>query len=304
MTSRIGWRNLAWVFLGSSVGACGMGGSDPAVALLPSAEVTDPVAGDNPFNSVAPRAGSECALRYDFAGESSDVECQTEHIGGSPLHWITTCPAHDWVATEQEVELDADGRMVLFRQQGPGDTQDNFSYTYDASGRLVQLGAMTFDQFDAGGHPVHATYHGADWLGVDDKPIPGTGDEAGAFAYDANGRLVSIAWTLTHFDSVYFSETIAYDDAARTRNYEVIIDARVVFPETGVGHNGGYDQFDAAGNIVEHYWFRPPAQEGEHDDDLTDYVYDESGRLLTHTFTVRGFRGPASYVAHHIYDCQ
>ena len=313
MTTKLRWICLGWL----SLAACGdTGGPEPSTFLLPS---VDPMADGVPGANVAVDfdTNAACIIRYDFAGDDVDIECRTERVNGDPSHWIRTCPEHShdspfWLL--EEFQLDESGRTVFERHISINPSA-NYSAetTYDELGRLVRRVSsgvvsgdriFTVDAFDDAGRPLHATDKGPDWVYPYEGTLPGTGNQFANYAYDAHGRLTFREFRFVSNGAAWWSETIAYDDAARRRNGQVILDTSSVDPGSPLpGVNGGYDLFDAEGRLVEQYWSRS-SDPRVRDDWTSTYRYDEQGRLLTETFDFESYGSRTQYVSHHIYDCQ
>ena len=299
MMTKLRWVCLGWLF----VGACGdSGGAEPSTFLLPSVDIaSEGVPGIDSFVQFVDQ-GAQCVTRYDFAAEDTDVECHTERVGGSASHWITTCPEHVMLAS-QELRLDERGRELFIHQHNEWMSW-SFTFSYDEIGRPHQIvgqdgeWVQTYDEYDAAGRPLHATRESPDWEG-----LPGTGRTVLAFGYDEHGRIVFREGRFVSTGAAWWSETITYDDAARRRTREVIGDFTSVDPLGIRTVTRGYDLFDAEGRLVEEYWNRAQTPE-ELDDWMYTYRYDEQGRLLTHTFDEGSHSNETHYVAHHIYDCE
>ena len=252
-----------------------------------------------------------CITRYDFAGSIADAECLTVSVDGDPLHWTTTCPAHDRLADQVEVLVDEAGRR-LFDATREDAREWTRALTYDDLDRLIEIrleseneatgdSVITFTDFDERGQPLHMTRTGDVWdLGP--HSFPGN-DQVGSYAYDALGRLTDHEVRFVENDATYLDIHIVYDDVARRRNWDIVVDTSSFDGGSGPGVNGQSERFDDQNRLVESERFSPPGGVGTRDTSLSLYRYDEEGRLLTTVFNEHADGADVQYTAHEVYDC-
>jgi hypothetical protein len=239
-----------------------------------------------------------CVVRYDFSGSAPAVpnlECTTALVGGDPLHWITTCPAHPVVERELELQVDAQ-HHVVFERHLYANNEVSISYL-----PLDTRPGVTVVQKDTAGNPLRATFAVADLLGgpTGSDPIPGSGHQEWSWQYDANERLTGVSALFTDFAKKFFSMDIAYDDAALRIQFASTVDySGVVLPAgSAPGENGGFEQFDDGLQLVEFYQFNGA------DQSHYGYRYDERGRLLTVVGDQKRTRSHVQYVQDFVYQC-
>jgi YD repeat-containing protein len=252
-----------------------------------------------------------CITRYDFTGGIADAECLTASVDGDPLHWTTSCPAHDRLTDQVEVLVDEAGRR-LFDATREDVREWTRTLTYDDLDRLIEIrfdteneatgnSVLTFTAFNERGQPLHMTRTGDVWdLGP--LSFPGN-DQVGSYAYDARGRLTDHEVRFVANDATYLDMHIVYDDAARRRNWDVEVDTSSFDGGSGPGVNGRSELFDEENRLVESERFSPPGTVGTRDTSVSRYRYDDEGRLLTTLFEERAYGTELQYTAHEIYDC-
>ena len=323
-------RPLAFLLIGGAKMAT-FGRWLPLAALLLTACGEEPVEPDDlgpPLpgvvsQSASPVPGAEvptsgqpgeqsCITRYDFTGSLADAECLTEWVDGDPLHWITTCPAHDRLTEQEEVVVDEAGRRLFDATRDRGSAWTR-TLTYDDLDRLIEIrfdsendetgdSVIAFTEFNERGQPLHMTRTGDDW-NLGDHSIPAN-NEYGTYEYDALERLIHHETRFSANDSLHVDIDIEYDDAARRRNWNVTVDISGIDPNAGgPGENGGSELFDEENQLVELDWFTPPGTVGMRDSFLRLYRYDDEGRLLTTVFEEHAYGRDLQYTAHEIYDC-
>ncbi len=294
------------------LGACSDGGAPaPTIEGPPLPGMTITGNSDAPWVRLHYMAPS-CLTRYDFE-DGPDVECRTEFVNGDPLHWIRTCPDHrglrgSGIGLEVEQRVTEDGDPLFRHWVGIGNSGIT-RYTYDDEGRLSLIefdddsdgdidATKTITEHDADGRPLAAT--------IDGPLIDSPGDEFPAreehetWGYDEHGRLISIQRVLVVDGTVTERLSISYDDQARRRNWDLIID-------NGPGYQPhpyfveGYELFDEENRLVTHNWVPDGSEIGW----IFQYRYDDEDRLLT---TIADLSADSDqdrlrYVAHEVHDC-
>jgi YD repeat-containing protein len=312
-------NTMRTILLTSLLGACTSraGSPDPVPARpMPTATVADV------GNPDVPSTAAACVTRYSYPSLGLVVGCTTEHVGGDPLHWVTSCalPAdrsgpesHNAVVPPDRYEATADANGHLLHEviddmptipygyHAPHDVV----YTYDDQHRLAELvqrdtsGAVIFDLVvgarDGDGNPLAITSTQIPFA-PEGPPHPATGQTARTFSYDALGRLV--ADTATWGDGVtYWNETISYDDADLRRDASVVVDLTSEFHDGGgPGLNLTHDFFDADGNLLE----EDHTVAGDSAPSVFVDRYDDLARL-TQTITTQ--LDSFVYTIDYIYEC-
>ena len=193
---------------------------------------------------------------------------------GRAAHTETAYPDGGWDTEDVEYDfLGSPVRRHLAHRKGTGTVSEDLTYTYDDSGRLLEV-RHSLD----GGTPVLLARNTYDELGR----LSGTergGNDALSSTYSYNVR----SW-LTGIGGTLFSETLHYNDlrSARLGSGDRRFGGDVSSMEWRAGGDGGdrsYDfEYDGLGRLVS-------ADYGEHGDHVTGYgtgySYDNMGNLLS-----------------------
>lgn len=265
-----------------------------------------------------PSTASACLARYSYRWLDLQIDCPTEHVGGDPDHWVTSCaiPAgfgsldlHGRDVPPLRYEATSEAGFLLHEviDMPPGlrlgyVPAHDVSYVYDAQHRLaerialdvngVEINHIVVGPRDAAGNPQSTAFTTLP-LVVYGVTFPATAHSTHVYRYDANGRLVTDQGTFS--DGVAFwDETVHYDDAALRRDRLVIFDVSNEIHVTGPGYNTTHELTDAGGRLLQL----------DHTTDgdtpyVVDYHYDDRSRLTRTIATRDGFTETVDY----IYEC-
>jgi hypothetical protein len=270
-----------------------------------------------------PSTAAACLTRYSYRWLDLRIDCPTEHVGGDPDHWVTSCAIPDGFASldlhglevprlRYEATAEA-GKMVHELIDLPPGLHLGFipghdvSYIYDSQRRLAEIVKLDVNDVefydlvvgprDAAGNPLSIAITVPPIVSrTDGTPFPATAHVAHAYGYDAIGRLVVDHGTFA--DGVQFwDETIGYDDAALRRDHVIIVDdSAEVHDGTGPGYNTTHEFLDASGHVLELAHTTP----GDDAPYVVDYHYDGQSRVSSQIImSVDGFSAAIDY----IYEC-
>jgi hypothetical protein len=243
-----------------------------------------------------------CLTRYELASTSFD--CPTTIITSEPLHYRITCPESEIAAKLLEYQFDDHRRLIryIYDNGGAYPVRVSTAYTYDELGRLAKIesgqnqnvdSTVIYGDRNEAGMPRSASIVGPPFWSM--QYYPDTTNRAGVFDYDDHDRLISAAYRVLSSDYVYFSYSITYNDAARLRTMNAIVDHSGITGYGGPGYNVHNALFDSRGRLVSQFGQRP--QEAPY---AYRFRYDDLGRRTTTSSHVP--RSP-DYTKHEIYDC-
>lgn len=299
----------------AALGACAST-PEPAPTPMTSARAASLADGGVPSTAAA------CLTRYSYRWLDVQFDCPTEHVGGDPDHWVTSCavPAgfgsltpldlHGLGAPPLRYEATSEAGLLLHEVIDllPGQSlgyvpEHDVSYVYDAQQRLaeriasdvngVEIDHLVVGPRDAAGNPQSMALTTLP-LVVYGVTYPATAHVATVYGYDADGRLVTDHKTFS--DGVaFYDETIHYDDAALRRDRVVIVDVSGEIHETGPGYNTTHELTDAEGRLRE----LDHTTAGDVAPSVLTYHYDDRSRLTSTIATRDGFTETVDY----IYEC-
>jgi len=287
------------LWVGAGVG-CGEGAPVPSTVRLPSVDPGTLSRSGASYVQDDGRAAAPCQVRYDYAEVASATatprqqvfDCSVVLIDGA-AHWKIVCPQHDSIPLEDELELDADGKLAVetrtYPENSGGGPYRSYPNPFDHPPCMVLA-------TNASGEPTQARCLHPDTRTPDGRVFE-LGDDTFTFDYDVFGRLVDQEQAETASGRTLVSTHVTYDDAARRRDFDVVV--LPGDPREGVNTNS--ELLDEELRLVE----RSGVIAGGDTYDYT-YSYDDAGRVATMTGSEQhvGYWFPnVSYQQHRIYDC-
>lgn len=289
-------RSLAALFaaiLLLAAAGCGEDSASPvATEQLPSVDPGSVTLGSG-YSGDLGQAAMPCLVRFDFAPPYSDVDCNIVEVNGA-ADWKMSCPDHPYLPLEDEFRFDDQGRLIVEVITEPASNGGGvFTMTSFSQNPFATPPCMVLES-NATGAPTVARCLRPDVTLPDGTVL--LGDTTSTFVYDAFGRLTDDNFSETATGKVIMTSHITYDDAARRRDFEVVVDPGQPLE----GLNSSVELLDENMRLS----VRSVKRTGGDDLEYT-YSYDEAGRLLTQSVDLKYGNGPhVSYLQHRIYDCQ